>query len=65
MTRNQFFGTAVAALLLLTIAEQIHRGAGRAIFQISFLSYLTYLFWNMDKPWARRILNKPKSWWMN
>jgi len=65
MTRNRFFATLLAGLLILGVADRIHRGAGKAILTIGTMSYVLYGFWNYDKPWARRMLNKPKSWWMN
>ena len=63
MTRNRFFSTLAAGLLVLLIADKIHPGSARFILDVSFVSYLLYLFWNMDKPWARNILNQPKKWW--
>jgi hypothetical protein len=50
-------------LLILLIAEKIHRGAGSAIVQISIVFLVVYCFINSDKSWARRILSSPKKWW--
>jgi hypothetical protein len=51
----------LAGLLLL---EQIRPGLGRGFLAFGTLALVVYCFVNDDKPWARRILNKPKSWWM-
>jgi hypothetical protein len=52
-------------LAVVLILEHIHRGLGRAVFVVGPLSIAVYCFINDDKPWARQILNRPKSWWMD
>lgn len=52
-------------LLVLLAAEKLHKGLGRALLSIGTVGLVLYCFINDDKSWARRILNKPKSWWMD
>jgi hypothetical protein len=54
----------VIPLAILLLLEKIMPGLGLASLKLGTLAFVTYCFVNDDKPWARRILNKPKSWWM-
>ena len=51
----------LAGLFLL---DKILPGLGRAVLVVGTIALVFYCFVNDDKPWARRILDKPKSWWM-
>jgi hypothetical protein len=61
--KKRILQLAIPLLIILGL-EQIHRGLGRAVLAAGTFSFVVYCFVNDDKPWARRILNKPKSWWM-
>ena len=65
MNRKRFFTALLVGLLVLLAADRIHKGSARFIVGAGTLGYVLYGFWHYDKPWARRMLNTPKSWWMN
>lgn len=52
----------VIPLAVLLLLEKISPGLGRGLLAFGTLALVVYCFVNDDKPWARRILNKPKSW---
>jgi hypothetical protein len=54
----------VIPLIILAIVDRIHPGLAKGLLVFATISIAAYCFINDDKPWARRILNKPKSWWM-
>jgi hypothetical protein len=51
--------TSVVVLAL----EWIYQGLGRLDLTIAIPAYVGHPFVNDDKPWARRILDRPKRWW--
>jgi hypothetical protein len=51
-------------LAVVLLLDRISPGLGRGLVAFGAFALVVYCFANYDKPWARRILNKPKSWWM-
>ena len=62
--RLRIIAVAIGVLILTAALDKAFgQGTSRKLLAPLLPISLAIAFWNYDKPWARRFLDRPKSWW--